>query len=241
MIKRTNEIKVRLTDKELVEINKRAKASFYDREHYIRSVINGHVPQIHPPPEYYAMMNGLRRIGVNLCQIASKAKVMGVADSLRYVESYDLFLTKLLQIVHFICLPGKTEYLPIKEKTKTKTPYLERNINMLKRTNAIKIRLTDKELERLNKRAKESGYAREHYIRALIEGNIPRPMPPLDYHAMMREFHAIGKNLNQIAHKAHVLGVIDAVRYDAAVHKFIIALNKIEEWMLLPEKIKKEM
>ena len=238
MIKRTNEIKVRFTEKELVEINKRVKASFYAREQYIRSIINGHVPQIHPPPEYYAMMNGLRRIGVNLDQIASKAKVMGVADSPRYEESYDLFVTKLLQIVHFICLPGKTEYLPIKEKTKL---YLERNINMLKRTNAIKIRLTDKELERLNKRAKESGYAREHYIRTLIEGNIPRPMLPLDYHAMMREFHAIGTNLNQIAYKAHVLGVIDAVRYDATVHKFIIALNKIEEWMLLPEKIKKEM
>ena len=36
---------------------------------------------------------------------------------------------------------------------------------MIKRQNEIKIRLTDKELEAINKRAKESGYAREHYIR----------------------------------------------------------------------------
>ena len=104
---------------------------------------------------------------------------------------------------------------------------------MKTRTNAIKIRLTDKELEALNKRAKKSGYAREAYVRSLIEGNIPRPLPPFDYHAMMKELHAIGTNLNQIAQKAHVLGVIDAVRYDSAVQMFIDALNKIEGQMLL--------
>jgi len=108
---------------------------------------------------------------------------------------------------------------------------------MKTRTNAIKIRLTDKELEALKKRAKKSGYAREAYVRSLIERNIPRPLPPFDYHAMMKELYAIGTNLNQIAQKSHVLGVIDAVRYDSAVQMFIDVLNKIEGQMLLPEKI----
>lgn len=109
---------------------------------------------------------------------------------------------------------------------------------MKKRTKEIKIRLTEKELENLDKRAEESGYAREHYIRTVLDGRIPRPMPPIDYHAMMRELHAIGNNLNQIAQKAHVLNVVDAVRYDAAVQTFIEALNRIESFMLLPEKSK---
>ncbi|MCL2819544.1 MAG: plasmid mobilization relaxosome protein MobC [Oscillospiraceae bacterium] len=81
-------------------------------------------------------------------------------------------------------------------------------------------------------------YSRESYIRTLMDGYIPRPMPPLDYHAMMREFHAIGNNLNQIAQKAHALKVIDSKRYDSAVLQFIKALTNIEEYMLLPEKMK---
>ena len=109
---------------------------------------------------------------------------------------------------------------------------------MIKRLNEIKIRLTDKELEDINKRAKESGYAREHYIRTVLNGCIPKPMPPMDYHKMMNEFRCIGTNLNQIAHKAHALNVIDADRYDTAVQLFIDSLGKIMDAMLLPEKIK---
>jgi len=107
---------------------------------------------------------------------------------------------------------------------------------MKKRTIEIKIRLNEKEFNAITKRAKNSGYSRESYIRSLIEGCVPRPMPPLDYHAMMREFHAIGNNLNQIAQKAHALRIIDAGRYDAVVLRFIEALTYIEETMLLPEE-----
>ena len=109
---------------------------------------------------------------------------------------------------------------------------------MKKRTIEIKIRLNEKEFDAITKRAKSSGYSRESYIRSFIEGYVPRPMPPLDYHAMMREFHAIGNNLNQIAQKAHALRMIDAKRYDAVVLRFIEALTYIEETMLLPEEIK---
>ena len=108
---------------------------------------------------------------------------------------------------------------------------------MIKRQNEIKIRLTNKELETISKRAKGSGYAREHYIRTVLDGCIPRPSPPMDYHKMMNEFHAIGTNLNQIAQKAHLLGVIDAKRYDSAVQIFIETIQKIESFMLLPEKV----
>ena len=109
---------------------------------------------------------------------------------------------------------------------------------MIKRPNEIKIRLTDKELEELNKRAQKSGYAREHYIRTVLDGRIPRPMPPMDYHKMMNEFRSIGTILHQIAHKAHAINVIDADRYDAAVQMFIDTLGKIMDVMLLPEKVK---
>jgi len=60
----------------------------------------------------------------------------------------------------------------------------------------------------------------------------------MDYHKMMNEFRAIGTNLNQIAQKAHVLGVIDTKRYDSAVQMFIETLRKILDLMRLPEKVK---
>jgi len=107
---------------------------------------------------------------------------------------------------------------------------------MQKRTHEIKIRLTGDEMSTLNKRAKECGYSREAYIRSLLSDRIPRPIPPPDYHAMMRELHSIGNNLNQIAQKAHVLNVVDAGRYDGALRLFAEAVKNIEEAVILPMK-----
>ena len=33
----------------------------------------------------------------------------------------------------------------------------------------------------------------------LVPGYIPKPLSPLDYHELIRELRAIGKNLNQLA------------------------------------------
>jgi len=98
--------------------------------------------------------------------------------------------------------------------------------------------LNEDEAATLNNRAKESGYSREAYIRTLLDGRIPRPMPPPDYHAMMRELHGIGNNLNQVAQKAHVLNVIDVQRYDEALRQFAGAVARIEEAVLLPMKVR---
>ena len=105
---------------------------------------------------------------------------------------------------------------------------------MIKRNVEIKVRLSRKEAETLNKRVMKSGISREAYIRHLIEGSVPREAPPPDYYAMMREIYAIGKNLNQIAQKAHVLNVMDAQRYDAEVRKLEAAIKTITEAVVLP-------
>jgi len=109
---------------------------------------------------------------------------------------------------------------------------------MNKRTNEIKVRLTSDELATLTERAKECGYSREAFIRSLLRGHIPQAKPPPDYHAMMRELHAIGNNLNQIAQKAHILNVVDAGRYDAALQLFAEVVAKIEEAVIMPLKVK---
>lgn len=109
---------------------------------------------------------------------------------------------------------------------------------MKKRTIEIKVRLNREESDTLNKRAKKSGYSREGYVRSLINGYVPREMPPPAYHDMMRELHGIGNNLNQIAQKAHVLNVMDAQRYDNALRRFSEAVAKIEGAVILPLKMK---
>lgn len=108
---------------------------------------------------------------------------------------------------------------------------------MLRRPLLVRFHLNEEEMTTLINRAKECGYSREAYIRSLLDGRVPRPMPPPDYHAMMRELHGIGSNLNQIAQKAHILNVVDAGRYDAALHMLTEAVLKIQAATVLPVKM----
>jgi hypothetical protein len=108
---------------------------------------------------------------------------------------------------------------------------------MLKRANEIKIRLTDDEISALTKRAKESCYSRESYVRSLINGRVPQPKPPPDYHTFMKQLHYIGNNMNQVAQKAHVFNSIDVQRYDEALRQFAAVVAKIEEAVILPRKL----
>ena len=74
---------------------------------------------------------------------------------------------------------------------------------MRKRNVPILFRLNKKEAELLDKRVKRCGLTREAYLRHLVAGYAPKEAPPPDYYAMMRELYGIGRNLNQIAQKAH--------------------------------------
>ena len=73
---------------------------------------------------------------------------------------------------------------------------------MRKRNISIITRLNEKEKNHLATLVKRSGLSQEAYIRHLINGVVPKDSPPADYYAMMKELHAIGNNLNQLARKA---------------------------------------
>jgi hypothetical protein len=106
---------------------------------------------------------------------------------------------------------------------------------MSRRSVEIKVRLTRKEAEVLNKRVEKSHLSREAYLRHLIAGSIPKDAPTPDYYAMMKELYRIGNNLNQIAQKAHVLGVVDAQRYDASARALETAVKNITAAVVLPQ------
>lgn len=100
----------------------------------------------------------------------------------------------------------------------------------------IQFWLNKKEAQTLNKLVKKSGMSREAYLRHLINGVVPQDAPPPDYFSMMKELHAIGNNLNQIAQKAHVLDVIDVQRYGENMRLFKEAVRTITNAVLLPRR-----
>ena len=92
--------------------------------------------------------------------------------------------------------------------------------SMRKRNNLIQIWLSDDELEKLGTQAAKCGLSRAAFLRQLICGFLPKELPPPDFYPMMRQLYYCGNNLNQIAKKAHALGVIDAEKYDEAMKLF---------------------
>jgi hypothetical protein len=111
---------------------------------------------------------------------------------------------------------------------------------MRTRNNLIQVYLSDKELEKLNRLTSKSGLTRSSYIRQLIAGLQPRERPPVEYHSMMRQLFYCGNSLNQIARKAHGLGVIDVEKYDEAVMTFRNIVGDLNKAILEPERMRKK-
>ncbi len=107
---------------------------------------------------------------------------------------------------------------------------------MLKRSIKITFRLNEKEQQFLSKQVKRTGLSQEAYIRALINGYVPKELPPMDYHAMIRELHAVGVNLNQIAVVANATGHIDRSAFQYEANRLRSATLDIKAAFTLPER-----
>ena len=102
---------------------------------------------------------------------------------------------------------------------------------MRKRNVHVQFWLDKKEAEAFNKKVKRSGLSREAYLRHLVNGLVPQDAPPPAYYDFI---------LNQIAQKAHVLGVIDERRYDEEMRKFDQLVRDITQAVILPKPMEKE-
>ena len=107
------------------------------------------------------------------------------------------------------------------------------------RTRDIRIQawLNDAEKERLDCNIKKSGLSREAYLRSLINGYIPKELPSVDYHAMMKQLRAIGNRINQIAVKANTIGFIHADEYALYADELRKTMLKIQSAVTQPEKM----
>ena len=107
---------------------------------------------------------------------------------------------------------------------------------MRKRGIRVQVWLNKEENTRLHTSAKKAGLSREGYLRALINGYVPKELPPTDYFAMTQELHAIGNNLNQIAAKANATGHIDKTIFLYEANRLRKAVLDIQAAVTLPER-----
>ena len=71
---------------------------------YFRQLINGFIPTDLPPPDYYSMMNELRKIGVNINQIAYKTNAVGAVDSEYYRKEAEKLNEAIIKITEAVML-----------------------------------------------------------------------------------------------------------------------------------------
>lgn len=107
MRRRNVAVLFRLNPKEAEYLDAKVKQSGLSREAYLRHLIGGVIPKSAPPPDYYAMMKELHRIGNNLNQIARKAHVLNVIDVQRYDRSMKEFEKAVRSITEAVVLPEK--------------------------------------------------------------------------------------------------------------------------------------
>ncbi|WHH60020.1 plasmid mobilization relaxosome protein MobC [Petroclostridium sp. X23] len=107
---------------------------------------------------------------------------------------------------------------------------------MRKRNIQIIVRLNHEEQQHLAQQVNKTGLSQEAFIRALISGYVPKELPPLDYHSMIKELHAIGNNLNQLAAKANATGHIDKTVFQYEANRLRKAVLDIQTAVTLPER-----
>lgn len=78
---------------------------------------------------------------------------------------------------------------------------------MRKRRHVIPLRLTEKELQHLNRQAEQSGMSREKFLRVLVMGKTIHSRPCTHHADLLRKVSGLCNNANQLAHRANSTGV----------------------------------
>lgn len=108
---------------------------------------------------------------------------------------------------------------------------------MRTRPKRIWAHLSEQEYAFFKKQIKRSGLSQEGYLRMLISGHVPRELPPLEYHRLIRQLLAIGNSLNQIAARANATGFFLADEYKKNAQELQKTLLEIKAEMTQPERM----
>lgn len=108
---------------------------------------------------------------------------------------------------------------------------------MLKHSIQINFRVNAEEQELLQQNAKKCRLSIAKYLRFLIRRYVPKEQPTIEYKTLIRELHAIGNSMNQIAAKANTTGFFLKEQYAENVQKLNAAVLDIQKAVTLPEKL----
>ena len=106
---RNHRVEVRLNDAEYAKLAATVARAGISREGFLRHLIGGYAPREKPPPDYYAMMEELRRVGGNLNQIARAVHTFGKIDAKEYDENAALYREILRKITEAVIAPEKVK------------------------------------------------------------------------------------------------------------------------------------
>ena len=82
--KRKHRVPVRLDDDEYKKLCEWSSAANRTMSDYIRELLKDNQPIAFPPIEYQEVLRELRKIGINLNQLVSKAHTLGFVDEREY-------------------------------------------------------------------------------------------------------------------------------------------------------------
>ena len=108
---------------------------------------------------------------------------------------------------------------------------------MLKHSIQINFRVNAEEQELLKIKAAKCKLSVAKYLRFLIRGYVPKEQPSVEYKTLIRELHAIGNSMNQIAARANTTGFFLKDQYAENVQKLNAAVLDIQKAITLPEKL----
>lgn len=97
-LKRKNEIKVRFTDEEYLQLNKMVEDSGLSREAFVRKRIVGIIPLGKPSEEYLEVIRQLRKIGNNINQLAVVANKSNSIDTMLFKEEVRKLTKEITEI-----------------------------------------------------------------------------------------------------------------------------------------------
>ena len=120
---------------------------------------------------------------------------------------------------------------------------MKKKYNTPHRCHVVKTRMTEEEYADFTERLKHYDMSQAEFIRQAITRATIRPIVTVSpvndellsaVGRLTAEYGKIGGNLNQIAQKAHVLGVIDERRYDEEMRKLDQLVRDITKAVILP-------
>ena len=93
------------------------------------------------------------------------------------------------------------------------------------------------EAKELTRKAKKAGLTEAALIRSLVSGYTPKEKPDDRFYDVMRQLSALGNSMNQIAHKANAIGLLDAPYYKQQAEQLQRFQLEVREHFILPDRV----